>query len=144
VRREEMKRKINWTSASVVALTLATLIGCVQRLPPEAEEAVLGPYDPQIYQPVIISVDQVEPLPEDVAVGAEEVWCVNLTVRCVSPFYWTRDEYPTCGDSRLVRLIDGQYQVSVLMDEEDEAKWEERGCELMEVQVDAPSQRAPW
>lgn len=139
-----MRSRHKWKTASLLMLTLASLSGCRQKLPPEAEAAVLGPYDPHIYQPVIISVDQVDPLPEDVAAGAEEVWCVNLTIRCVSPYYWTQDEYTTCGDSRLVRLIDGRYQVSVLTSEEDEQKWEERGCELMEVRAGAPSQRAPW
>ena len=139
-----MISRIELIKGSLLVLALTILTGCGQRLPPDAEAAVLGPYDPHIYQPVIISVEQVEPLLEDVVAGAEEVWCVNLTIRCISPYYWTQDEYTTCGDSRLVRLIDGRYQVSVLMDEEDEANWERRGCELMEVRAEAPSQRAPW
>ena len=66
---------------------------------------------------------------EDIEVGAEEVWCVNFTVLCWGPPY-TLEEKSTCADSRLVRLIDGEWQVSLVVTDEDKANWEARGCEL--------------
>jgi hypothetical protein len=113
----------------VLAMVLA---GCGDKLPPEAKDAVLRGYA-QDEKPRIDSARQVDPLPEDLEQGAEEVWCVNLVFSCWSCGY---GEWRTCADSRLVRQIDGGWQVSVVFTEEDKEKWEARGCELMSDRLD--------
>jgi hypothetical protein len=117
----------------LVFIVLAMILtGCGGRLPPEAKDAVLRGYA-QDEKPRIDSAQQVEPLPEDLELGAEEVWCVNLVFSCWSCGY---GEWRTCADSRLVRQIDGEWQVSVVFTEEDKEKWEARGCELMPDRLD--------
>jgi hypothetical protein len=114
--------------AVLVSIVLAmVLAGCGGRLPSEAKNAVLSGFEPD-ENPRIDSARQVEPLPEDLELGAEEVWCVNLIFACWSCGY---GEWRTCADSRLVRQIDSEWQVSVVFTEEDKEKWEARGCELM-------------
>jgi hypothetical protein len=140
-----MRKRNRWLVLWLACTVLGpVLTGCGPKLSPEATDALLGRYDPYIDQPRIISAKRVEPLDVDVAVGAQEVWCVNMTVRCISPYYWTQDQYTTCGDSRLVRLIGEEWHVSVLTTEEDTQEWEERGCDLMPVRADPPNSRAPW
>jgi hypothetical protein len=140
-----MRMSTRWLALVLVSTVVgAALTGCGPKLSPAAKDALLGRYDPYIDQPQIISAKRVEPLESDITVGALEVWCVNMTVRCISPYYWTQDLYTTCGDSRLVRLIGDEWHVSVLVTEEDEQDWEARGCDLMPVIAAPPNPRAPW
>jgi predicted small lipoprotein YifL len=114
----------------LILTTLATVLtGCGDKLPPDAKAATLETFD-AIDEPRIHTAKHVEPLAEDIEAGAEEVWCVNLTYLCWGPPY-TFEEHSTCADNRLVRLIDGEWQVSILVTDEDEANWEARGCELI-------------
>jgi predicted small lipoprotein YifL len=123
-----MKNQVIRHEALLVLILLAmTLAGCGSGLPPDAKEAVLSGFEPE-EKPRIDSAQQVEPLPEDLEMDVEEVWCVNLTFACWSCSY---GEWRTCADSRLVRRIDGDWQISVVFDDEDKEKWEARGCELM-------------
>jgi hypothetical protein len=129
--------RTGWAVVLLVITALATaLAGCGGGLPPAAEEAVLYTFDP-IDEPRIDSVKRAEPLVEDVEAGAQEVWCVNLTFLCWTPPY-SFVEHTTCADSRLVRLIDGEWRVTVVVTEQDRADWEARGCELMPNHVDMP------
>ena len=114
--------------AVLMFITLAVVLaGCGGALPPDAKKAVLSAFDPG--QKVHIhSAQQVEPLQEDLEMGAEEVWCVNVTFTCWS---CAHGEYRTCADSRLVRRIGGNWEVSLVLTEEDKEKWEARGCELI-------------
>jgi len=113
-----------------IFITLAiVLTGCGDKLPPDAKAATLETFD-AIDEPRIHTAKHVEPLAEDIEAGAEEVWCVNFTCLCWGPPY-TFEEHSTCADNRLVRLIDGEWQVSILVTDEDEANWEARGCELI-------------
>jgi hypothetical protein len=123
-----MKKQPLRQGAMLVFIVLAmTLGGCGGALPPDAKEVLLSTFDPD-EKPRIDSAHQVEPLQEDIEIGAEEVWCVNLIFTCWSCAY---GEFRTCADSRLVRRIDDRWQVSLVLTEEDKAKWEARGCELM-------------
>ncbi len=105
--------------------------GCGPALPAEAKEIVLGGFDFDT-NAIIDSAKQVEPLQQDLDVGAEEVWCVNLTFTCWSCDY---GEWRTCGDSRLLRWIDGEWQVSLTTTGEEQELWEARGCELIATTV---------
>jgi len=89
---------------------------------------VLRGFDPQS-NPHIDRAQQVTPLAEDLALGAEEVWCVNIVYTCWSCEY---SRYRTCADNRLVRRIGDRWEISVLQTEEDRALWEERGCLLLD------------
>ena len=115
---------------TIVVMT-AILTACGSSLPPDATEIILGAFDPD-EKAQISSAQNVEPLPQDLAMGAEEVWCVNITFTCWSCDY---GEYQTCADSRLARRVGDEWQVSLLLTEEDKELWEARGCELMENQV---------
>lgn len=117
---------------SAAVLMAAMLTACGHSLPRDATKIVLGAFDPT-EKAQVSSAQQVEPLPQDLALGAEEVWCVNITYTC-----WSCDyaEYQVCADSRLARLVGDEWQVSLLLTEEDRELWEARGCELMENQVE--------
>jgi hypothetical protein len=80
----------------------------------------------------IISARQVEPLQEDLALGAEEVWCVQVSFVCWSCDY---GEYQTCADSRLARRVGDEWQISLVLTEQDKSAWEARGCILAEEKV---------
>jgi hypothetical protein len=120
-------RSIGYGAIPLFIVLAMALAGCSGALPPDARETVLSTFEPD-EKPHIDSAKQVEPLPEDLETGAEEVWCVNLTFACWS---CSRGEWHTCADSRLVRRIHGNWQVSVALTEEDKEKWEARGCKLM-------------
>ena len=118
----------------ISALALLTILlpiilaGCGESLPADAKETLFDGFD--IEDKVSIhSAQQAELLQEDLDVGAAEVWCVNVTFTCWSCEY---GQYQTCADSRLARLIDGEWQITVVMFDEDKAKWEARGCEPIE------------
>lgn len=123
-------RGARWAILLLTAALATGLSGCGDRLPREVEAAIINAFDPD-EQPRLQSVNQVDPLPVDLEAGAEEVWCVNIIFRCFTPVYYGRDELSTCGDNRLVRLVDGQYQIIRLRSDEDEADWIARGCELL-------------
>jgi hypothetical protein len=134
----ESGMKVKRIVLSLIVVVLAVVLaGCRNRLPPDAKAAAIGTFDP-IDEPRIDSVKRAKPLPEDVEMGAEEVWCVNFTFLCWTPPFFTSGEHTTCADSRLVRLIDGGWQVSLVVTDEDKANWEARGCELMPNHVDMP------
>jgi hypothetical protein len=126
----EMRNKVAICGRMILAFILpATLLaGCGDPLPPDVKETVLSGFDLED-KARINSAKNVEPLQEDLDMGADEVWCVNVTFRCWSCDY---GEYRTCADSRLVCRIDGVWQVSLVATEQDRAKWEERGCKLIE------------
>jgi hypothetical protein len=113
-------------------LLAVILAGCGPALPDDAQETVLNEFDPDT-NAIIDSAKQVEPLQQDLDVGAEEVWCVNITFTCWSCDY---GEWRTCGDNRLVRRIDGEWQVSLTTTDEEQELWEARGCELLASTVD--------
>jgi len=122
---------------ALLVLTLSRpkrLVGCAAGpvCPnPLAERAVriLREAYAQDENPCIDSARQVEPLPEDLEMGAEEVWCVNLTFTCWSCDY---GEFRTCADSRLMRRIGDNWKVTLVLTDVDREKWEARGCELIE------------
>ena len=123
-----MKNQTIRYGAILASIVLAmALTGCGEKLPSDAKKAVLGAFELE-ERPRIDSAQQVEPLQEDLAMGAEEVWCVNLTFTCWSCGH---GEWRTCADSRLMRRIGGNWQVSLVVTDEDREKWETRGCELM-------------
>ena len=107
-----MKNKVTICGRAILAfIVLATLLaGCSDPLPPEVKETVLSGFELED-KARINSAKTAEPLQEDLDMGAEEVWCVNVTFRCWSCDY---GEYRTCADSRLVRRIDGVWQVSLV------------------------------
>lgn len=117
---------------SAAVLMAATLAACGHSLPRDATKVVLGAFDPA-EKAQVSSAKQVEPLPQDLTMGAEEVWCVNITYTCWSCAY---GQYQTCADSRLARRVGDEWQVSLLLTEEDRELWEARGCELMENRVE--------
>ena len=127
-----MKKQIVRYGVVLMFFILATILsGCGGALPAEAKETVLSAFEDGEL-PNIHSAKQVEPLPEDLAVGATEVWCVNLTFECWS---CDRGEFQTCADSRLVRRIDSEWQVSIVFTDEDQELWKARGCEPIEGKV---------
>jgi hypothetical protein len=129
-RMVEMRNKVTICGRMIlVFILLATLLaGCGDSLPPDVKETVLSGFDLED-KARINSAKNAKPLHEDLDMGADEVWCVNVTFRC-----WSCDhgEYRTCADSRLVRRFDGVWRVSLVATEQDRAKWEERGCKLIE------------
>jgi len=117
--------------SALVLLTIllpTILTGCGEPLPADAQETLFDGFEVED-KATIHSAERAELLQEDLDMGAEEVWCVNVTFAC-----WSCDfaEWRTCADSRLMRLIDGEWQVSLVISEEDEEKWEARGCEPIE------------
>lgn len=96
-------------------------------MPREARNALdLTFYPEQEMQ--IHSAQQVGPIAIDRELGAEEVWCVNVTFTC-----WSCDyaEYRTCSDSRLVRRVGDRWEAVPVLTEEEIEQWEARGCDLM-------------
>lgn len=114
-----------FTLLTILLLVLAACSGSA--LPAEARTVVLRGFDPQS-NPRIDRAQQVTPLAEDLALGAEEVWCVNIVYTCWSCEY---GRYRTCAENRLLRRIGGRWETAVLMTDEDRALWEERGCLLL-------------
>jgi hypothetical protein len=132
VKENDMLNKIPlWRYAlPIVVIVLSlTLSSCGPSLPDAVEDRILATFDPD-EMPRIQDVSEAEPLAQDLAVGAEEVLCVNIAFRCFSPMYYGRGEYTTCGDNRLVRLVDGQWTISRVVTEEEKDNFEARGCEL--------------
>jgi hypothetical protein len=112
----------------ITVATLAMMLGgCQNKLPSEAKEVLFNAFDPE-EKPRIDSAKEAELLPEDLALGIEEAWCVNLTFVCWSCSY---GEYRTCADSRLAYRIGESWRVFLVVTEEDKEKWEARGCELI-------------
>ena len=136
-----MNTKSRYLVAFVITIAVMTpiLTACGNSLPSDATKIVLGAFDPD-EKAQISSAKNVEPLPQDLAAGAEEVWCVNLTFTCWSCDY---GQYQTCAESRLVRRVGEEWQVSLLLTEEDKELWEARGCELMEDQVQWHARHSP-
>lgn len=121
---------VRWANVSLILIALTTVLtGCGDKLPPDAKAAALETFD-AIDEPRVHAAKHVEPLAADLEVGAEEVWCVNFTYKCWGPPY-TFEEQSTCADNRLVRLIDDEWQVSIVVTDEDKTSWEARGCELI-------------
>lgn len=114
------------------ALLLTSLLvlgaGCQSQAPSDVRQAVLRTFDSSS-NVRIHTAHQAELLEEDVADGAEEVWCVTVTFKCWSCGH---GEFRTCADNRLVRRIDGALEVSLVITEEDQSDWEARGCELLD------------
>lgn len=120
-------RSLHWNNVVLFTLLLGVLVGCGTSMPTEARDALeLTFYPDQEMQ--IQSTQQVEPIAVDQELGAEEVWCVNVTFTCWSCDY---GEYRTCSDSRLVRRFGDQWQADPVLTEEEIEQWEARGCELM-------------
>ena len=121
-------RRVIPTLVLLTILLPMILTGCGEPLPADAQETLFNGFEVED-KATIHSARQAEPLPEDLDMGAEEVWCVNVTFAC-----WSCDfaEWRTCADSRLMRLIDGEWQMTLVVSEEDAEKWEARGCELIE------------
>jgi len=113
---------------ALLAILLLVLAGCGSTLPAEARTMVLRGFDPAA-EPHIDTAQQVELMAEDLALGAAEVWCINVIYTCWSCDY---GEWRTCADNRLVRRIDGRWEGSGLLTEEDQALWEARGCQMMD------------
>lgn len=127
--RSQMMRTRAALVLTLLSVFLTTLLGgCGRALPADAKEIVFDGFDPD-ENATIYSAKQVEPLQVDLDAGAEEVWCVNLTYTCWSCDY---GEFRTCADSRLLRRINGEWQVSLVFTDEDKELWEARGCELIE------------
>jgi hypothetical protein len=115
---------------AVLLLTslLVLVVGCRPQAPSDVRQAVLHTFDND--QNVRIhTAHQAELIEADLATGAEEVWCVTATFKCWSCGH---GEFRTCADNRLVRRIDGELEVSLVMTEDDRADWEARGCELLD------------
>jgi hypothetical protein len=112
----------------LVAAVLLVLAGCGASVPNEVQDVVLAAFDADA-EARVHAAWHVDPLPEDLRVGAEDVWCLNVTFRCWSCDY---GEFHTCADSRLARLVDDQWQVALVLTEEDRVLWEARGCEPIE------------
>ena len=111
---------------TLVVLVLALILAACTGLPSDARRAALNTMGAG-NEPRIISAQQVEPLPEDTAAGADEVWCVNLSYTC---WVCTCGDYRICGTSRLLRRIAGHWQVKPVITVQDRQAWEARGCEL--------------
>ena len=122
------KHSIRDGAILVFTILAMALAGCSGSLPPDAKKVVLSGFEPD-ENPCIDSARQVESLPEDLEMGAEEVWCVNLTFTCWSCDY---GEFRTCADSRLMRRIGDNWEVTLVLTDVDREKWEARGCELIE------------
>ena len=114
-------------AGGVVVLTM-TLSGCGSSLPPDAQDAILGAFDYDS-KPTIDQARQVELLPEDEALNAEQVWCVSVVYTCWSCDY---GEYRKCGDNRLLRLIGGEWQIALVASEQDKEAFIARGCRLLD------------
>jgi hypothetical protein len=113
----------------LITLLILTCAGCGRKLPTGAKQAVLDTIGPAS-RVGIYTFERAKLLPKDIDAGIEEAWCVNMTFRCRDPEFADLGDFVTCADSRLVRLIDGQWSVSVVITERDREDWKARGCEL--------------
>jgi hypothetical protein len=102
---------------------LAALAGC-SSVPEDVTAAVLRPFD-STEEPSIQFARRVDPLPEDEAVGAAEVWCVNVSFQC-----WSCGEsrWHTCVSSFLVRWIGDRWEATEVASESEWEDWMARGC----------------
>ena len=119
-----MLSKVRLIYCLAVILGAGTFLVACASLPSEAKQAVLSTFAPD-EQPRIHSAHRADPLPEDQALGVEEVWCVNVTHLC---YDCARQRMLTCISGRLARRINNTWQVSWIMTEEDWEAWEARGC----------------
>lgn len=108
---------------AILSISTILLAACTP-LPREAKQAILRTFDPD-EQPRIHSARRVDPLLEDLEMGAEEVWCVNVVHRCWS---CAHREWRACISSYLVRRVDGKWEPVPMLTEEDWEGWEARGC----------------
>ena len=122
---------VHGTIALALIILVTTLGGCSSSLPSDAQTILIDAFE-RDQKPNIISAQQVEPLQEDLALGAEEVWCVQVSFVCWSCDY---GEYQTCADSRLARRVGDEWQISLVLTEGDKNAWKARGCQLAENKV---------
>lgn len=116
-------------AALLLAMGVILIVaGCRPQAPSDVRQAVLHTFDAGS-NVRIHTAHQAERLEEDIAAGAEEVWCVTVTFKCWSCGH---GEFRTCADNRLVRRIDGELEVSLVTTEDHRADWEARGCELLD------------
>ena len=117
-------------------LLMAVLLVACDRLPREAETALFGSFDPAD-GPRLLSVKQVEVLPEDEVVGADEVWCANVAYVC-----WSCDyaQFMTCSSPWLLRRIGDRWVADGVALEADWDRWEAQGCPIEDpvVSMNAP------
>jgi len=116
--------RVGLAGRGAVLLALVSILAACASLPDEAEQAVLRSFDPD-GQPRIHFARQVDPLPEDLEAGAEEVWCVSVVFRCWS---CPHGEWRTCISSYLVRRVNGAWEVAPVLTDSDWEGWEARGC----------------
>ncbi len=100
-----------------------SLVGCAS-LPGGAKETVLSSFISE-EEPRILSAHKARLLPEDVAAGVEEVWCVEVAFRCWS---CPHGEWRTCVSGYLVRRLGDRWESAEMRTEEEWAGWEARGC----------------
>jgi len=76
------KRMIRYGAMVLMFVVLATaLSGCGPAIPADAKEVVFDGFDVD-GKASIDSATQAELLPQDIAMGATEAWCVNVTFVC--------------------------------------------------------------
>ena len=117
-------------------LLMAVLLVACDRLPREAEDTLFGNFDIDD-TPRLLSVKQVEVLPEDEAMGAEEVWCANVAYTC-----WSCDyaQFITCSSAWLLRRVGDRWVADGVALEEDWDRWDAQGCPVEDpvVSMSAP------
>jgi hypothetical protein len=122
--------------ARLALLLMAILLVACERLPREAETTLFANFEPDEV-PRLISVKQVEVLPEDEAMGAEEVWCANVAHVC-----WSCDyaQFITCSSAWLIRRVGDRWVAHGVALEEDWDRWEAQGCPIEDpvVSMNAP------
>ncbi len=123
-------RVLSWS------LSLSFALASCGSLPPEAAEAVLRTF-PLDEQASVFASTRGELLEEDRDVGAEEVWCVQVSHLC---YDCARQKLKTCISGRVVRWIQGTWVVQPVMDSVDVEAWRRRGCpEIDTVVADSPN-----
>ena len=102
------------------------LVACTP-LPRGARDAVLAPFPPE-EEPRLLSAHKARLLPEDVATGVEEVWCVEVAYRCWS---CPHGKWRTCVSGYLVRRAGEEWRSVEMRTEGEWAGWEARGCPVV-------------
>ena len=105
-------------------LSLLLPLAACAPLPGEAKAAVLTSFPPE-EEPRILSTHKARLLPDDVAAGVEEIWCIEVAYRCWS---CPHGEWRTCVSGYLVRRVGQEWHSAEMRTEEEWMGWRMRGC----------------
>ena len=104
-------------------LAALVLLSSCARLPEDAKQTIFDLFD-EWEAPRLHSAHRAELLSEDVAAVVDEIWCVNVDHKYPQADLTLADRV----SGYMVRLVDGEWEVTRMISEDDWQEWNARAC----------------